>query len=207
MAKQVINVGTAPNSKDGDLLRSAFIKINENFTEVYGSLTSEQASRSSLINGEHEVVLNSNGTVSIPAGGDILDSNGNSVLVDGSQYLRNTYEIVPSETPTIIWSSRGEPISTVKLIINIEALEIGSDGERHTQSCEAIIANRVYKPNAEPAMTVYGVTHTSIGVLATFTIQRNITTQQIEVVATSNALVVNGSAYSHVYSTELLTAD
>ena len=35
MAKQIINTGTAPNSGTGDPLRSAFTKINENFTELY----------------------------------------------------------------------------------------------------------------------------------------------------------------------------
>ena len=39
MTKQVINVGTSANSKNGDPLRTAFIKINENFTEVYNSST------------------------------------------------------------------------------------------------------------------------------------------------------------------------
>ena len=40
MAKQVINTGTAANSKNGDPLRTAFTKINANFTEVYASLGS-----------------------------------------------------------------------------------------------------------------------------------------------------------------------
>jgi hypothetical protein len=35
MAKQTINIGTAPNTGTGEPLRSAFNKINENFTEVY----------------------------------------------------------------------------------------------------------------------------------------------------------------------------
>lgn len=37
MAKQVINVGKAPNASDGDPLRSAFIKINSNFNELYAA--------------------------------------------------------------------------------------------------------------------------------------------------------------------------
>lgn len=36
MARQTINVGTGPNSKNGDVLRNAFIKINENFADLYG---------------------------------------------------------------------------------------------------------------------------------------------------------------------------
>lgn len=35
MAKQVINIGSAPNDGTGDPIRTAFIKANENFTELY----------------------------------------------------------------------------------------------------------------------------------------------------------------------------
>jgi hypothetical protein len=35
MAKQNINVGTSANKGDGDPLRTAFTKINSNFTELY----------------------------------------------------------------------------------------------------------------------------------------------------------------------------
>ena len=35
MAKKIIDIGTAPNSKNGDPLRTAFDKINDNFTELY----------------------------------------------------------------------------------------------------------------------------------------------------------------------------
>lgn len=38
MAKLEINLGTAPNSRDGDNLRSAFAKVNDNFTELYTAL-------------------------------------------------------------------------------------------------------------------------------------------------------------------------
>lgn len=37
MAKQTVNIGTAANSGDGDPLRTAFEKLNNNFDEVYGN--------------------------------------------------------------------------------------------------------------------------------------------------------------------------
>lgn len=40
MAKQLINVGTSANSRTGDNLRTAFMKINGNFDEVYTALES-----------------------------------------------------------------------------------------------------------------------------------------------------------------------
>jgi hypothetical protein len=39
MAKLNILVGSSANDKSGDTLRNAFIKINENFTELYANLT------------------------------------------------------------------------------------------------------------------------------------------------------------------------
>lgn len=35
MAKQIINTGTSANSRDGDPLRIAMGKINDNFDELY----------------------------------------------------------------------------------------------------------------------------------------------------------------------------
>jgi hypothetical protein len=38
MAKQNINVGSSANKGDGDPLRTAFTKINSNFTELYDAI-------------------------------------------------------------------------------------------------------------------------------------------------------------------------
>ena len=37
MAKQTIGIGSSANDGTGDPLRTAFDKINDNFTELYGS--------------------------------------------------------------------------------------------------------------------------------------------------------------------------
>jgi hypothetical protein len=38
MSKQTINVGNYQNDKAGDAIRTAFIKVNENFTELYSAI-------------------------------------------------------------------------------------------------------------------------------------------------------------------------
>ena len=38
MAKQTINIGSGANARDGDPLRTAFTKANENFDEVYADI-------------------------------------------------------------------------------------------------------------------------------------------------------------------------
>lgn len=35
MAQQIINIGSAPNDGTGDPLRNAFVKVNENFNDLY----------------------------------------------------------------------------------------------------------------------------------------------------------------------------
>ena len=40
MARQVINIGTAPNDGTGDPLRTAYDKCNDNFSELYSRLQS-----------------------------------------------------------------------------------------------------------------------------------------------------------------------
>ena len=42
MSQQTINVGSAPNDGNGDKLRDAMIKVNDNFTEVYGNFGNYQ---------------------------------------------------------------------------------------------------------------------------------------------------------------------
>lgn len=41
MALQVINVGTAPNDGAGDAIRTAYIKCNNNFSELYSRVQEE----------------------------------------------------------------------------------------------------------------------------------------------------------------------
>lgn len=41
MAKQTINIGRVANDKSGDPLRTAFDKINQNFTELYNTASAD----------------------------------------------------------------------------------------------------------------------------------------------------------------------
>jgi hypothetical protein len=70
MAKQLINVGISPNSRTGDTLRTAFIKINENFNEVYDSLLVLTGSSSP----DTIVDVNVRGTVYAQDGKVVFDS-------------------------------------------------------------------------------------------------------------------------------------
>ncbi len=78
MAKQIINIGAAPNDSTGDALRTAFDKINDNFNELYnvsgaGTGNNLALSGNSLISEDlnGDIILDPNGTGSITASSDI----------------------------------------------------------------------------------------------------------------------------------------
>ena len=87
MAKQIINIGSAELAGDGETIRAAFAKINDNFGELYGNLQTiiplpnvsgqylstdgtnifwnDLPSTNQLINGENNLTLESNGTITV----------------------------------------------------------------------------------------------------------------------------------------------
>jgi len=64
MARLNINIGQSANDKNGDPLRTAFSKVNANFTELYAGAANE----TQLTNGATTVSLNLDGTLSSPNG-------------------------------------------------------------------------------------------------------------------------------------------
>ncbi len=90
MTQQVINIGTTANDGSGDPLRTAFNKINSNFTEIY----SKGASGSNLDISENEIAAtNSNGNIELVPSG-----SGRVSIVD------DTLTITTSRTPASIGS-------------------------------------------------------------------------------------------------------
>ena len=86
MAKQTINIGSSANKGDGDPLRTAFTKINSNFTELYDRAVNTDAQTLTLngntlsISGGNSVSLNISPT------GDLKGSvfaDDSTLLVDG----------------------------------------------------------------------------------------------------------------------------
>ncbi len=66
MAKQTINVGTTANDGTGDTLRASFVKVNDNFTEVY------DGKQNNLVSGTNIKTINStsilgSGNISVQA--------------------------------------------------------------------------------------------------------------------------------------------
>ena len=66
MAQELINVGAAPNDGQGDPIREAFTKCNDNFTELFGGLVGSNA----ISNGNSVVQISTaNGNISMSVSG------------------------------------------------------------------------------------------------------------------------------------------
>tara|TARA_S200002703_G_scaffold117295_1_gene102886 strand:+ start:543 stop:1292 length:750 start_codon:yes stop_codon:yes gene_type:complete len=76
MAQQNIGVGSSPNDGNGDTLRDAFIKVNDNFTELY---TDDTGDVGSIIAGTGISVDSATGDVT---GGAALTIADNAVVTD-----------------------------------------------------------------------------------------------------------------------------
>ena len=165
-------------------------------------------------------VVQEQGDVEIWANGNIwtFDNVGHLVLpsagalrINNSWTKTSTPGLLNTDTSKVIWSSTHDYISSVKLTIQLETEEIGDATGWHSQVCEAVIASRGYAngfagPGGDPVMTVYGVTYTSTVPLATFTVQRNVTTKVIELVATRTA-ATNTGIDMRIHSVEMASRD
>ena len=122
MAKQTINIGSAANDGTGDGLRTSFTKINSNFTELYNfnsslsiptdisqltdttHLLSQGGSGNSLVNGNYTLSLSSSdGSLTLPNGGQIIDFDGTTILVNtngGSIIGSGQYKATIAARPT-----------------------------------------------------------------------------------------------------------
>ena len=102
---------------------------------------------------------------------------------------------------TVVYTASGQYQHTIRLLIQVEGY-VGAPGSWDTQACEMIIA-KSFRANALAA-SVYGVVHTSVAPLATFTANWNTLTNRVEVLcATPSA----NSVYVRIFATEITTSD
>jgi hypothetical protein len=68
MAKLTINIGTTPNSRNGDPLREAFNKVNENFSELYSAISQVTGGTATdrLVAGSNVLILETDGSLTFP---------------------------------------------------------------------------------------------------------------------------------------------
>lgn len=81
MAQQIIDVGNVANDGQGDPLRTAFIKTNQNFTELYNA-----GGISGIANGTSNITIAENGPIAMAVAGtdDILTVSVTGATVQGT---------------------------------------------------------------------------------------------------------------------------
>lgn len=93
MAQQIINTGSNPNDGSGDPLRTAFIKTEENFTELFASssIVTFPYTGSAQITGSLGVTgsISTNGDLLVQTlrAGSIENSNGSAKMVLGTDSI------------------------------------------------------------------------------------------------------------------------
>jgi hypothetical protein len=163
-------------------------------------------------------IANARASVSVDADTSTLDLNiannnwkfgANGTLENAGSWTKTTSNyLVSGDNPGVVWTSTNDFISGAKLLIQLEANEIGVFDGWHTQMCEAMIAVRGHQQTSIPVISVYGVTHTSAEPLMTFTVERNPTTNLIEVMGTrTETATPSGNVLLTIYSVETGTND
>jgi hypothetical protein len=118
MAKQTINIGSAPNAGNGDPLRTAFDKINDNFDELYTSVAANTANTGDITFDGVKVI--GAGTAS----GDGLDAGTLELVPDNNLYDNDQYLVVDPTQPNHIHIRAGG-------IIDDSNAELFLGGERN----------------------------------------------------------------------------
>lgn len=159
--------------------------------------------------------LGVDGNLTLPAGGDIKDSNGDSVLGTGSSIANNSFEVsidsfgnisypgsvsqshkdstvCSPNTDTVVYTSTDQYKHAIKLFVMVEGTPDGGT-VWETQACD-IIGVRGYLNNTV-YVTTYGVTYSSNTAFATFDGRWNATTSRMEIVcrptSTTKTVVVS----------------
>lgn len=178
MAKQIINIGQSANDKSGDPLRTAFEKVNANFTELYAT-TGADAPANQLVNGIHTVTLGADGVLSagsITFGGtlktgsqsqyqfeELVTGEGEGTVYYSKLTLPNIPEIFGGESLSLVtWGSElAIKVRNPSDFFNDYTWSFGNDGALTLPNTATILSGNpdsfaIYaNPNAE---TVIGMT-------------------------------------------------
>lgn len=86
MANQIINIGTGPNTHDGDGLRTAFGKANQNFAELYARADGSLSLAGGVLTGALTLASGNANTAALvfPAGPLLTTPIANTIEFDGT---------------------------------------------------------------------------------------------------------------------------
>jgi len=146
MAKQTINIGSSANDGTGDPLRTAFDKINDNFTELYGTdndintldanmNVNNFAITTGVTNGDVTITPNGTGNInlgSITFNGNTMSANDSTQIVINDN-IRTTGTVEIAGATTLGTSLALASGATVTSILDEDAMGSNSDTALATQ--------------------------------------------------------------------------
>ena len=104
MAKQVINIGAAANDGTGDPLRTAFDKVNDNFTELYsddaGDVDSVNGQTGTVVLDSDDITQGSSNLYNQTHTGDVTGSTALTIANDVVSYEKIDDEFTTSDALT-----------------------------------------------------------------------------------------------------------
>ena len=182
----------APSGTGGFLDLNAGNATNSNAPGGTGGSVNIRAGSGTLTSGTVNITTNNNQWVFAPNG---------ALSYPNVAIQRDTATVAcPGNASTVVYTALGQYQHAIKLFIQVEGSAPGDPFD--TQACEMIIA-KSFRAN-DIAATVYGIVHTSVAPLATFTALWNGLTNRVEVVCTTpNANTVN----VRTFATEITTSD
>jgi len=171
----------------GDLvLRQGGIKFADGTLQTTASSSSSNAD--SITNNGYSLSIQSDGAVQLP--NFVKQHTHGSVTCN-------------SGIDTVIYTGSNQYQHTFKLLLKVEGHETNPSEPFDTQSTEMIIA-KSFRSNTVVA-SVYGVVHTSVAPLATFTAQWNPSINRVEVLCRPTSLTYGVEV--RTFATEIATSD
>lgn len=95
MSRQIIDIGKYPNDGTGDPIRTAMVKVNDNFQEVYGSWTATGPLILASDN-SNTIITDKKITVGRVEVGANLFVNSTALYINGNSYISSTIGVVPT---------------------------------------------------------------------------------------------------------------
>ena len=130
-----------------------------------------------------------------------FNNNGTTQLPNGITQASTGTVLCAAGADTVVYTGTAQYQMTFKLLLKVEGIE-GSNSTEDTQSTEMIVA-KGSRANAVVA-SVYGVVHTSVLPLATFTAQWNAVTGLVEITCRPTSLT--NSVTVIAFATEISTS-
>ena len=123
MAQEIINIGTTPNDGTGDPLRTAFTKVNENFTELYDTADTQDLDFTGD-SGTGAVELDSQTLNLVGTNGVQTTASGQTITIDTSSLdtrLTTAEADIDTNTATITTEETARIAADTTLQTNIDA--------------------------------------------------------------------------------------